>query len=87
MKHRVIFTALLLLTVSGIPSAYAQDSGAGVEEKLYNFDDMLIDGEFRDPQGMYERARAEAKFEGVLKIERSFMPRLDENAQESTMRP
>lgn len=86
MKRRIIFTALLL-TVSGIPSAYGQDSGAVVEEKLYNFDDMLIDGEFRDPQGMYERARAEAKFESVLKNERSFMPRLDENAQESTMRP
>ncbi|MBR4986897.1 MAG: hypothetical protein IKY83_14280 [Proteobacteria bacterium] len=58
-----------------------------MEEKLYNFDDMLIDGAFRDPQGMFERARAEAKFESVLRLERSYMQRLEENAQESSMRP
>ena len=67
-------------------TAYGEDGGA-VEEKLYNFDDMLIDGAFRDPQGMFERARAEAKFEGVLRLERSYMQRLEEDAQESSMRP
>lgn len=86
MRVQTLITALILLSILLSTSAFAQEA-SGVEEKLYNFDDMLIDGEFRDPQGMFERARTEAKFEGVLHIERSFMPRIEENAQESTMRP
>ena len=76
-----LFSVLMLLPALGL----AQDEA--VQERLYNFDDMLIDGSFRDPQGMYERARTEAKFEGVLDLERSFMTRLEDNAQESSMRP
>lgn len=64
--------------------AYADDP---VEEKLYNFDDMLIDGEFRDPQGMFERARSETEFEGALKLERSFMEGVQEDVLETSMRP
>ncbi|MBS7379674.1 MAG: hypothetical protein KIG72_00205 [Bradymonadales bacterium] len=66
-------------------SALAQEEAP--QEKLYNFDDMLIDGAFRDPQGMFERARADVKFEGVLKIERNFVEKNEETAQESAMRP
>ena len=58
-----------------------------VEEKLYNFDDMLIDGAFRDPQGMFERARSEAEFEGALKLGRSFMDGVQEDTLETSMRP
>lgn len=87
MRVQILFTALILLSILVPAIAFAQDVASDVEEKLYNFDDMLIDGEFRDPQGMFERARTEAKFEGVLHIERSFMPQIEENAQESTMRP
>ena len=84
MRYVFVLAALgiFLWPVIGL----AQDSG-DVEERLYNFDDMLIDGSFRDPQGMYERARSEAKFEGVLDLSRSFMYRLEEDAQESSMRP
>ena len=85
MKLRILtftlFSALMMMPMV----CMAQDST--VEERLYNFDDMLIDGSFRDPQGMYERARTEAKFEGVLDLERSFLTHLEENAQESSMRP
>lgn len=78
------FAALSLFALFGA-NAYAQDDAP--QEKLYNFDDMLIDGAFRDPQGMFERARAEASFEGVLKIERNFIEKTEEIAQESAMRP
>jgi hypothetical protein len=86
LKYRLFFiTVLVIFAIPG--SVWAQDSSGEIEEKLYNFDDMLIDGSFRDPQGMFERARSEAKFEGVLKLERSFMSELENNAQESSMRP
>ena len=87
MKFSSVFIIAGLGLFALIPEAAAQESGSQVEEKLYNFDDMLIDGAFRDPQGMFERARAEAQFEGVLNLERSFLPKLEENAQEPSMRP
>lgn len=84
---RCLISAVALSVFIVVPvTVWAQD-GTDVEERLYNFDDMLIDGSFRDPQGMYERARSEARFEGVLDLARSFMNRLEENAQESSMRP
>ena len=87
MKLSSVFIAVSLGLCGIASECMAQDSGGQVEEKLYNFDDMLIDGAFRDPQGMFERARAEAQFEGVLNLERSFMSGLEENAQEPSMRP
>ncbi len=80
-----LFSVLAGLIFLAMPIlAYADDS---VEEKLYNFDDMLIDGAFRDPQGMFERARSEAEFEGALKLERSFMEDIQEDTLETSMRP
>ena len=83
--------ALFGIILIFIPAlSFGQDgtsTDGSVEEKLYNFDDMLIDGAFRDPQGMFERARAEAKFESVLKLERSFVDRMESGAQETAMRP
>ncbi len=77
------FITILLLAI--LPSTVYADGE--VEEKLYNFDDMLIDGAFRDPQGMFERARSEAEFEGALKLERSFMDGVQEDTLETSMRP
>ena len=82
MKRRLAWMTLIMMMLSGV-----EVSAQEPEEKLYNFDDMLIDGAFRDPQGMFERARAEAEFEGVLKMARSFIDKSEENAQESAMRP
>lgn len=78
------FVVLCCFALHGA-QAHAQDDAP--QEKLYNFDDMLIDGAFRDPQGMFERARADGIFEGVLKIERNFVEKTEESAQESAMRP
>lgn len=83
MKYGAFFLGLFW----GMTSAVALSQEAPVEEKLYNFDDMLIDGAFRDPQGMFERARSEADIESVLNLKRSFLPKVEETAQEKSMRP
>ena len=79
------FICVAMVFALSSTSALAQEEAP--QEKLYNFDDMLIDGACRDPQGMFERARADVKFEGVLKIERNFVEKNEETAQESAMRP
>lgn len=79
----------LLVPLFQFPAlAFAQNAQEqAVEERLYNFDDMLIDGAFRDPQGMFERARAESNIEGVLQIERHFTNKSCDDVQDSSMRP
>ena len=73
------FICVAMVFALSSTSALAQEEAP--QEKLYNFDDMLIDGAFRDPQGMFERARADVKFE------RNFVEKNEETAQESAMRP
>ena len=79
--------AVIVTVAPGLVLAQDNTQSQTVEEKLYNSDDMLIDGAFRDPQGMFERARAEARFESVLNLERSFVDRMESSAQETSMRP
>jgi len=74
--------AALALTF-GVGPAMAQDGQ--VKEKFYNFDDMLIDGEFQRPEGMYENARDKAKFDRLLKLKKSFLPKIQETAHEDAL--
>ena len=58
----------------------------GVEEQYYNFDDMLIDGSYRDPQGMFERSRAESQFDGIVRLHRSFLDEISLSCEESHLK-
>lgn len=83
MRKIVIITgaAMMLLGFSGVASA--QDGG--VEEKFYNFNDMLIDGDFKTPQGMIERSRSSAKFERAAKLKKSFLGKIQDSTQEDAL--
>jgi len=78
-KLTLALSFVALMSVGG--SAFAQDS----KEKFYNFDDMLIDGEFKTPEGMYENARNKAKFDRLLKLKKSFLPQIQDTAQEDAL--
>lgn len=67
---RLGLVAAMLIGFSGV--ALAQDGE--VEEKFYNFDDMLIDGDFQDPSGQHESAREQANFNRMQSLRRSFLP-------------
>ena len=80
---RVWIAAFLAVMFLSGGVAWAQDGS--VKEKFYNFDDMLIDGDFKTPQGMYENARDKAKFDRLLKLKKSFLPKIQETAQEDAL--
>jgi len=82
-KLMLALVVFLGLGLSG--AAMAQDGKGGTKEKFYNFDDMLIDGEFKTPEGMYENARNKAKFDRLLKLKKSFLPQLQDTAQEQAL--
>ncbi len=79
-------SAIVILTLSFYSTlCFAQDTPP--KERLYDFDDMLIDGEFRDPDGMYERTRKTTKFKNILKIKRQFVPQIKDDEQEKVLEP
>ena len=80
---RVWIAAFLAVMFLSGGVAWAQDGS--VKEKFYNFDDMLIDGDFKTPQGMYENARDKAKFDRLLKLKKIFLPKIQETAQEDAL--
>ena len=46
------------------------------KSKFYNFDEQLIDGEIRKPTTLYINSRDRVKFARLLKLKKSFLPKL-----------
>jgi hypothetical protein len=83
--------ALILLLVLGAPLvASAQDAppaaGGDTKTKFYNFDDLLIDGQYKKPEVLYTDARQRVKFERLLKLKKDFLPSLKATAKDASLR-
>jgi hypothetical protein len=44
--------------------------------KFYDFSDQLIDGNIKKPSTIFMESRVRAKFDKLLKLKKSFIPRL-----------
>jgi hypothetical protein len=67
------------------PPPGAPSSGK-VKEKFYNFDDLLIDGEYKKPNALLFTARDKVKFERLLKLRKSFVPVILTSDKERALR-
>ena len=54
--------------------------------KFYNFDDLLINGEYKKPQVLYTDARQKVKFEKLLKLKKDFLPKLESTKADPSLR-
>ena len=54
--------------------------------KFYDFDDLLINGEYKKPQVMYIDTQAKVRFERLFKIKKSFLPNLRETKRDTSLR-
>ncbi len=80
-----VVALLIALTFVGSPVlVHAQDGGD--KTKFYNFDDLLIDGQYKKPQVLYTDARQKVKFERLLKLKKDFLPKLKATAKDATLR-
>ena len=84
MRILVLITSLLFLSLSGV--AMAQEGDDSSKTKFYNFDDLLIDGQYKKPQVLYTDARQKVKFERLLKLKKDFLPKLKETAKDFSLR-
>jgi hypothetical protein len=61
-------------------------SGQNVKTKFYNFDDLLINGQYKKPQVLYTDARQKVKFERLLKLKKDFLPKLKNTEKDPSLR-
>ncbi len=54
--------------------------------KFYNFDDMVVDGDFRKPSVLLTTARDQARFERLLRLRKSFLPQMFKTARYPELR-
>jgi hypothetical protein len=53
-----------------------------LKSKFYDFNEQLIDGEVKKPTTLYTNARQKVKFDRLLRLKKSFLPRLFRTAKE-----
>lgn len=85
MKKNMIFVAVLMVTMALGGQAFAQDDGEE-RARFYDFENMLIDGEFRSPDLMQMEGRGQAQFDRLLNLQTSFLPKVQESSEEPALR-
>ena len=76
-------TLLTIILLSAASTAMAQDE---TKTKFYNFDDLLINGEYQKPQVLYTDSKKKMKFEALLSLKKQFIKRLKDTAKDSSLR-
>ena len=54
--------------------------------KFYDFDDLLINGEYKKPQIMYTDTQSKVKFQRLLKLNKDFIKKLRETKRDTSLR-
>ncbi len=54
--------------------------------KFYDFDDLLINGEYKKPQIMYTDTQTKVKFERLLKLKKDFVQKLRDSKRDTSLR-
>ena len=78
MKYFIGFVVfiIMILNITGIVMATQPKA------KFYDFSDQIIDGEIKRPTTLYTDARERVKFDRLLKLKKSFLPKLFDTAKE-----
>lgn len=78
-----IFCSFLLTTLSVATEATGKNPP---KIKFYDFNDQVIDGERKRPTTLYTDAREQVKFDRLLKLKKSFLPKLFLTAKEKVFK-
>jgi hypothetical protein len=79
--HILIITAFLLSCFS----VFAKPP-KNPRSKFYDFSEQLIDGEIKKPTALYTDARQSVKFDRLLRLKKSFFPKLFDTAKEKVFK-
>ena len=65
-------------------AASAQNNN--LKTKFYNFDDLLINGEYKKPQILYTDSKQKVRFEKLLKLKKNFLINLKKTEKDPSLR-
>ena len=83
VKNSLIFCLFLLFMNS---SALSSPKNADRKVKFYDFDDLLINGQFKKPQVLYVDSREKLRFERLMKLKKDFLPKLKNTQKDPSLR-
>ena len=78
-----VFCSFLAMFLLGTADAVSKSPP---KSKFYDFDDQVIDGEVKKPTTLYTNARQQVKFDRLLRLKKSFLPRLFRTAKEKVFK-
>ncbi|MFH2007256.1 MAG: hypothetical protein ABI333_11765 [bacterium] len=64
----------------------SKKAAKGDQTRFYDFDELLIDGEFRKPATLYTRALKSPRFDRLLRLQKSFLYPLLKTARYPSLR-
>ena len=62
-------------------SAMASNPPSSTKSKFYDFSEQLIDGQIRKPSVTYTNGRERVRFSRLLRLKRSFLPKIFDTAR------
>ena len=65
-----------------IALSFAANAAPPSKSKFYDFGDQMIDGEIKKPTGQYINSRERARFDRLLSLKKSFLPKMYLSAKE-----
>ena len=75
----ILFSVFFIVFLFSAQTAAAKDAP---KSKFYDFSEQLIDGERKKPATLYVDSRQKIKFDRLLKLKKSFLPKLFLTAKE-----
>ena len=54
--------------------------------KFYDFEDLVINGEYKKPQVLYNDAESQVRFERLLKLKKNLLIKLRETKRDNSLR-
>ena len=85
MKKVVVFIGIFVCLLFLCSSVFSQ-AKIPLKTKFYNFDDLLIQGQYRKPQILYTDAKQKVEFDRLLKLKKDFLPKLKATQKDSVLR-
>ena len=88
MKETVFFVLkVLFLLIIASTFVFGQETGKG-KTKFYNFDDLLINGEYKRPQVLWTDSRRISHMKSLLdlKLKKDFLPKLESTKKDPSLR-
>ncbi len=85
LKINLILLIAVIFTMS-VPWLCPEAKGKKPKSKFYDFNEQIIDGEVKKPTVIYTSSRERVKFDRLLKLKKSFIPKLLDSAKERVFR-